>query len=179
MAGRRTVRRVWCLYKRLWELWLEAHLTLQRFSLSVSKGWFLVYVLFGSVRYFERYFHIVTSCQSYVYMLFGTERWCLSIRRFVHILLSAITELNPITFGVGTLCHKFSRNLSFVSCGSDWPLLEDKVGIPCEISSSHGGEYDVQSCLHSSLMMEEVRTSETSVDNHFTRQYNPEDSSEH
>jgi hypothetical protein len=24
-----------------------------------------------------------------------------------------------------------------------------------------------------------VRTSETSVDNHFTRQYNPEDSSEH
>jgi hypothetical protein len=30
----------------------------------------------------------------------------------------------------------------------------------------------------SSLMMEAVRTSGTSVDNHFTRQYNPEDSSE-
>jgi hypothetical protein len=29
-----------------------------------------------------------------------------------------------------------------------------------------------------SLMMEAVRTSETSVDNHFTRQYNPEDNSE-
>jgi hypothetical protein len=28
-------------------------------------------------------------------------------------------------------------------------------------------------------MMEAVRTSETSVDNQFTRQYNPEDSSEH
>jgi hypothetical protein len=28
-------------------------------------------------------------------------------------------------------------------------------------------------------MMEAVRTSETSVDNHFTRQYNPEDSSEY
>jgi hypothetical protein len=28
-------------------------------------------------------------------------------------------------------------------------------------------------------MMEAVRTSETSVDNHFTRQYNPEDSFEH
>jgi hypothetical protein len=28
-------------------------------------------------------------------------------------------------------------------------------------------------------MMEAVRTSETSVDNHFTRQYNPEDCSEH
>jgi hypothetical protein len=27
-------------------------------------------------------------------------------------------------------------------------------------------------------MMEAVRTSETSGDNHFTRQYNPEDSSE-
>jgi hypothetical protein len=51
----------------------------------------------------------------------------------------------------------------------------------CEISSSHGGEYDFQSCLlaYSSLMMEAVRTSETSVDNHFTRQYNPEDSCEH
>jgi hypothetical protein len=33
--------------------------------------------------------------------------------------------------------------------------------------------------LRNSLMMEAVRTSETSVDNHFTRQYNPEDSSEH
>jgi hypothetical protein len=32
---------------------------------------------------------------------------------------------------------------------------------------------------YSSLMMEAARTSETSVDNHFTRQYNPEDSSEH
>jgi hypothetical protein len=30
-----------------------------------------------------------------------------------------------------------------------------------------------------SLMMEAVRTSETSVDNHFTRQYIPEDNSEH
>jgi hypothetical protein len=29
------------------------------------------------------------------------------------------------------------------------------------------------------MMMEAVRTSETSVDNHFTRRYNPEDSSEH
>jgi hypothetical protein len=28
-------------------------------------------------------------------------------------------------------------------------------------------------------MMEAVRTSETAVDNHFTRQYNPEDNSEH
>jgi hypothetical protein len=28
-------------------------------------------------------------------------------------------------------------------------------------------------------MMEAVRSSETSVDNHFTRQYNPDDSSEH
>jgi hypothetical protein len=28
-------------------------------------------------------------------------------------------------------------------------------------------------------MIEAVRTSETSVDNHFTRQYNPEDNSEH
>jgi hypothetical protein len=33
--------------------------------------------------------------------------------------------------------------------------------------------------MYSSLMMEAVRTSKTSVDNHFTRQYIPEDNSEH
>jgi hypothetical protein len=33
--------------------------------------------------------------------------------------------------------------------------------------------------IHSSLMMEAVPTSETSVDNNFTRQYIPEDNSEH
>jgi hypothetical protein len=33
--------------------------------------------------------------------------------------------------------------------------------------------------FHSSLMMEAARTSETSVDNYFTRQYIPEDNSEH
>jgi hypothetical protein len=32
---------------------------------------------------------------------------------------------------------------------------------------------------NTSLMMEAVRTSETSVDNHFTRQYIPEDNSGH
>jgi hypothetical protein len=37
----------------------------------------------------------------------------------------------------------------------------------------------LNNCKESDLMMEAVRTSETSVDNHFTRQYNPEDSSEH
>jgi hypothetical protein len=47
----------------------------------------------------------------------------------------------------------------------------------CEISSSQGGEYDVM--IPSSLMMEAVRTYETSVYNHFTRQYIPEDNSEH
>jgi hypothetical protein len=33
--------------------------------------------------------------------------------------------------------------------------------------------------IDSSLMMEESRTSETSIDNNFTRQYIPEDNSEH
>jgi hypothetical protein len=51
----------------------------------------------------------------------------------------------------------------------------------CEISSSHGGDFDVQCCLlgYTALMMEAVCTSETSVDNHFTRQYIPEDNYEH
>jgi hypothetical protein len=49
-----------------------------------------------------------------------------------------------------------------------------------EISSSHGGEYEVQICLLgcTALMMEAALTSETSVDNYFTRQYIPEDKSE-
>jgi hypothetical protein len=41
------------------------------------------------------------------------------------------------------------------------------------------GSSDLDRNIHSSLMMEAVRTSETSVDNHFTRQYIPEDNSEH
>jgi allantoicase len=59
----------------------------------------------------------------------------------------------------------------------------------CEISSSHGGEYEVQICLLGcnavlnnfgviTLLFEGARTSETSVDNYFTRQYIPEDKSE-
>jgi hypothetical protein len=50
----------------------------------------------------------------------------------------------------------------------------------CEISSSHGGEYEVQNCLLPCKiirMMEAARTSETSVDNYFTRKYIPEDNS--
>jgi hypothetical protein len=46
--------------------------------------------------------------------------------------------------------------------------------LPCKRLST-----DVSEVRHdSSLMMEAVRTSETSVDNHFTWQYIPEDNSE-
>jgi hypothetical protein len=41
------------------------------------------------------------------------------------------------------------------------------------------GSVSQKTILNSSLMMEAVRTSETSVDNQFTRQYIPEDNSEH
>jgi hypothetical protein len=41
------------------------------------------------------------------------------------------------------------------------------------------GSISQKTTLNSSLMMEAVRTSETSVDNHFSRQYIPEDNSEH
>jgi hypothetical protein len=55
-----------------------------------------------------------------------------------------------------------------------------------EISSPHGGEYDVQSCLLGYTADRRFRgayclhhqASVTSVDNHFTRQYIPEDNSE-
>jgi hypothetical protein len=50
---------------------------------------------------------------------------------------------------------------------SSLKLSSIKLG-SCEITSSHGSEYDDQSCLlgYTGLY-------------HFTRQYNPEDSSEH
>jgi hypothetical protein len=60
----------------------------------------------------------------------------------------------------------------------------------CEISSSHGGEYEVHdefkfkmmearaASIIIALMMEAARISETSVDNYFTRQYIQEDKSE-
>jgi hypothetical protein len=51
--------------------------------------------------------------------------------------------------------------------------------LPCKmfVDRRFRGAY----CLHhhSSLMMEAVCTSEASVDNHFTRQYIPEDNSDH
>jgi hypothetical protein len=53
---------------------------------------------------------------------------------------------------------------------------------PVHVSGLGGkdlGVLELDSIAHSSLMMEAVRTSETSVDNHFTRQYIPEDNSEH
>jgi hypothetical protein len=53
------------------------------------------------------------------------------------------------------------------------------VSCSCEISSSHGGVYDVQNCLLGCTAMKAVRTSEMSVDNYFTREYTPEDNSEH
>jgi hypothetical protein len=40
-------------------------------------------------------------------------------------------------------------------------------------------EASTASIIRDGWMMEAVRTSETSVDNHFTRQYIPEDNSEH
>jgi hypothetical protein len=51
--------------------------------------------------------------------------------------------------------------------------------LPCKIIVDR--RFRVVYCLHhqSSLMMDAVRTSETSVENHFTRKYMPEDNSEH
>jgi hypothetical protein len=54
-----------------------------------------------------------------------------------------------------------------------------KIFICSELSSGIYCRVKWLSTDVSSLMMEAVRTSETSVDNHFTRQYNPEYNSEH
>jgi hypothetical protein len=52
-------------------------------------------------------------------------------------------------------------------------------GIRMDLREIGLGGCGLDSTGHSSLMIEAVRTSETSVDNHFTRQYIPEDNSEH
>jgi hypothetical protein len=59
--------------------------------------------------------------------------------------------------------------------GKEWKYDRSR-----DISSSHGGEHEVQICLLgcTALMMEAARTSETSVDSYFTRQYIPEDKCE-
>jgi hypothetical protein len=60
-----------------------------------------------------------------------------------------------------------------------------ELHIPCEISSSHGGEYEAQNLLGCTavfiaLMMEAARTSETLVDIRLrTWQYIPDDSELH
>jgi hypothetical protein len=75
------------------------------------------------------------------------------------------------------------RPVSLLVCSRTSTLL-------CEVSSSHGGKYDVQNCLvgctaisevHTASIIrdEAVHTSETSVDNYFTWQYSPQDNSEH
>jgi hypothetical protein len=51
------------------------------------------------------------------------------------------------------------------------------VVLPCKIII--GRRFRGTCCLyHQALVMEAARTSKTSVDNYFTRQYNPEDKSE-
>jgi len=44
---------------------------------------------------------------------------------------------------------------------------------------THNFSWKTDKNTPSSPMMEAARTSETSIDNHFTRQYIPEDNSEH
>jgi hypothetical protein len=75
------------------------------------------------------------------------------------------------------------NNVNARKQGSKYALLFLQEQLS-DILGSHGGEYEDWSLLGADrrfivLMMEAVRTSETSVDNHFTRQYIPEDSSEH
>jgi hypothetical protein len=56
----------------------------------------------------------------------------------------------------------------------------DQGTIPCFLQFHHYIHSEAAEWIyHSSLMMEAVRTSETSFDNNFTRQYIPEDNSEY
>jgi hypothetical protein len=62
-----------------------------------------------------------------------------------------------------------SRVWRSVECGRVYLAADNDVYAEVPLWSASGP----------SLMMEAVRTSETSVDNNFTRQYIPEDNSEH
>jgi hypothetical protein len=70
---------------------------------------------------------------------------------------------------VDTVLNYISEKTAFVSL---------YVGLPRKSEDAFQMFKTSKENFHSSLMMEAVRTSETSVDNHFTRQYIPEDNSE-
>jgi hypothetical protein len=60
-----------------------------------------------------------------------------------------------------------------------WVILPCKMIVDRRFRGAYCLHHQPSSGIYSSLMMEAVRTSETLVDNNFTRQYNPEDNSEH
>jgi hypothetical protein len=62
-----------------------------------------------------------------------------------------------------------AHTLEMVNAYEGKKMTHLKVNAYCEISNSHGGESELSSGLYCCVK----------VDNHFTRQYNPEDSSEH
>jgi hypothetical protein len=80
------------------------------------------------------------------------------------VILKTVFQLNELQYDSVLLSSYKQEALT----------LWSQTCLNSEISSSHGSEYEVQK----SLMIEAVRTSETSVDNYFTRQYIPEDNSE-
>jgi hypothetical protein len=89
------------------------------------------------------------------------------------LYLSTIMFWEKFKLWSSSLCNFLpSCYLSFMCAGS-------QHSFPKHVQSFVVVQSCLLGCTGLSLMMQAVRTSETSVDNHFTRQYNPEDSSEH
>jgi hypothetical protein len=109
---------------------------------------------------FNNPFHFTSDCSKPLFLANTTQRQQLRLY-----------DKLPIKYEMWDL--KFSRRrvwCSELSSGIYWRV---------KWLSTDVSEVRTASIIHSSLMMEAVLTSETSVDNHFTRQYIPEDHSEH
>jgi hypothetical protein len=98
----------------------------------------------------------IAISRHFVVILFFNED--LPRAKFLHLSLSSTSTTRPLPL---------ARSQPIVS-HHHWPPRHSTPIKPRTFCPS----------AYSSLMMEAARTSETSVENHFTRQYNPEDSSE-
>jgi hypothetical protein len=98
-------------------------------------------------------------------------------QKFLKLVFTRIVSITGMFFF--TYTEKLTESLRYEkSFGvfKKWQCCSElSSGIYCRVKWLSTNVSEVRS----SLMMEAVRTSETSVDNHFTRQYIPEDNSEH
>jgi hypothetical protein len=119
--------------------------------------------------------HVVYSGQRYLSPWHDASSCCVQQTKVLFTMARRVFMLCTVKVLVTMWDFKFSRRRVWCS--------ELSSGLYCRVKWLSTDVLEVRTAstlmMECKLMMEAVRTSETSVDNHFTRQYNPVDSSEH